>query len=619
MRPALLVIIMDFLVSSLLLFIPDSGETAGGSGPALTSGAYAEAFSPGAMSDMEFDWAREYQEQLKIDRLSLQDRRIDQLQSEKQDIASARDELRKTTEMREREIQRQRDEIAQRQIEIDGLKTRTIENAKNIEDANRAKAGLQAEIERRNQTIASQQQSISTLSSDNRRLEDIASKQIRLAEAAGEIHKSQTNVESKLNTLQASLSNEFSTLQKTGFDTQVKLDGIAESQQTLDRRLSEISNDQRQMAGAIRSFQTYAEKLSGSLGDNAQTVADTQARIENSVASLSEAVAQVHSGLSSNDVKAIAERLATLATQQRQIELALRQLSTGDLQRQAAYTNLLALRQQQESLQSDIRGVAERVEQAAARKPGPHKAVRLSRLELRGSFIKSIDYRDGFSDPYLVHNSIVYAPVVNISNTPYLAVNFADAGLNWRGLRGELIRVNYAVYGMNTNANSLIVKGPLLLHPSDPRIILVPLSSADGGSLDAGNPLYGIPPLPIMSRDTLDRRGLGDIFLYKRGAEGFSFAVETTFDMTDPRYLVVKGYLRNWASAVRKVFVSQNARPETGDYLVTAEGQMIGVLVSPTACLILGTPSFDKEMKTIPLDKTTSFSSQVELLRHYWR
>ena len=619
MRPALLVVIMDFLVSSLLLFIPDSGGDAADGGTASAAGAYAQAFSPGAMAEMEYEWMRGYQEQLKTDRLSLQERIIGQLKTSVKDIASTRDDLKKTAEMMEGEILSQRQALAERQREIDLLKARSLESEKKLDDANRARSELLSEIERHNQTIASQQKSIASLSSDNRRLEEIAAKQARIAETAAELHKGQNKVESTLSTMHASLSNELLTLRKTGADTQVRLGEIAESQQTLERRLNDISNDQSKMAGAIRSFQAYAEGLSGALGDNALIVADTQSRIEDSVASLSETVAQVHSGLSSNEMNAINRQLTTLSEQQRQIEQVLRQLSSGDMQRQAAYTNLLALRQQQEMLQSQILGVADRVEKAAARKPGPHRAVRLSRLELRGAFVKPNYDRDGFADPYLVHNSVVHAPVLNISNAPCLAVHFADAGLNWRGLRGEIMRVNYAVYGAGTNADALIVKGPLRTHPSDPRIVIVPLAAAGGGNLDARSPLYGIPPLPVLGRDELDRRGLGDIFLYKRGAEGFSFAVETTFDMSDPRYLVVKGYLRNWASAVRKIFVSQNARPEAGDYLVTSEGAMIGVLVSPSACLILGTGAGKGSPRTIPLDNAAAFSEEVVRLRPYWR
>jgi len=619
MRPALLVIIMDFLVSSLLLFIPDSGGEAAGGGPAPAAGGYAAAFSPGAIADMEFDWMRGYQEQLKTDRLSLQEQTIGRLQAEKKEMAFAINELEQSAGLKDREMARQRQALEERQGEIERLKAVAAERAKSIEDANRARAEFLSEIERRNQTIASQQKSIASLSGDNRRLEEIAAKQARIAEAAGELHKGQSKVEATLSTLQASLSNELSTLQKSGADTRARLGDIAESQQTLGLRLNDISDGQQRMESAIRSFQVYADGLSGALGDNAMVVAEAQSRIENSVASLSEAVAQAHSGFSSNEMGAIGLQLSALSAQQRHIEQALRQFAAGDLQRQAAYTNLLALRRQQESLQSEIRGVAERVEQAAARKPGPHRAVRLSRLELRGAFIKPTYDRDGFADPYLVHNSVVFAPVVNISNAPCLAVYFADAGLGWRGLRGELIRVNYAVYGANTNADSLIVKGPLRTHPSDPRVVIVPLSAADGDSLDARSPLYGIPPLPVLGRDALDRRGLGDIILYKRAAEGFSFAVETTFDMTDPRYLIVKGYLRNWASAVRKVFVSQNARPEAGDYLVTSEGAMIGVMVSPSACLILGAPSGKGQAASIPLDNAEAFSEQVVRLRPYWR
>ena len=77
MRPALLVIIMDFLVSSLLLFISGPGSREEGlprrsaaRGP--TAAETAPELAPAAILDMEQQWSREYQQQLAETKISSQ-------------------------------------------------------------------------------------------------------------------------------------------------------------------------------------------------------------------------------------------------------------------------------------------------------------------------------------------------------------------------------------------------------------------------------------------------------------------------------------------------------------------------------------------------------------------
>src|SRR5450759_437957 len=94
MRPAILIIIMDFLVSSLLLFItgPDTWQVPAGAG----ARAAAPDFAPAAIADMEALWMRESQDALISHKLLTQEKTIAQLNRKSSDLEFVKSSLETT-------------------------------------------------------------------------------------------------------------------------------------------------------------------------------------------------------------------------------------------------------------------------------------------------------------------------------------------------------------------------------------------------------------------------------------------------------------------------------------------------------------------------------------------
>ena len=148
----------------------------------------------------------------------------------------------------------------------------------------------------------------------------------------------------------------------------------------------------------------------------------------------------------------------------------------------------------------------------------------------------------------------------------------------------------------------------------NPRVVLVGFSVTNDPQLAAAG-ITNIAPMKILGRSALEKRGTGGLHLFKRSSEGLSFAVEASFDMSDPRYLVIRRNVRAWASIFQNAFTNPNARPETGDFVVTEEGAFVGLMVDNQRCLVLDTAPLAAGARAIPLDTVKAFVDQVNQFR----
>src|SRR5450830_886802 len=119
MRPAILIIIMDFLVSSLLLFItgPDNWHVAAGAG--ARAAATAPDFAPAAIADMEALWMRASQDALISHKLLTQEKTIAQLNRKSSDLEFVKSSLETTLTSQRQELQTRQQELQTRQQELE--------------------------------------------------------------------------------------------------------------------------------------------------------------------------------------------------------------------------------------------------------------------------------------------------------------------------------------------------------------------------------------------------------------------------------------------------------------------------------------------------------------------
>jgi len=95
--------------------------------------------------------------------------------------------------------------------------------------------------------------------------------------------------------------------------------------------------------------------------------------------------------------------------------------------------------------------------------------------------------------------------------------------------------------------------------------------------------------------------------VFKTTAAGLSFEVETSPDLADPQYLVIKRTVRGIASW----FENPAFRADAGDYVVTSDGKLVGIMVNRERCLILTKDNITGCATTVPLSDKQQFHRAV--------
>ena len=244
MKPALLVIIMDFLVSSLLLFIGGPGMPAEVRRPVSRTpvAEVAPEFAPAAMFEMEQQWAQEYQQQLAAARLARQAEQLAALTGHARTLAQHKAQLEsrvtaqsvqltesqaaiaalRNERARQDEALRQEQDVRQALTsERDAVIAQKADVARRLQEALRQQSALTGEagqlrtrlgrqeetIQRQNEALASQQEAL------QRELHDLAEAQRHIGNTADDIHRDQLAMWTDLAGSNAALSEGISTIQ----------------------------------------------------------------------------------------------------------------------------------------------------------------------------------------------------------------------------------------------------------------------------------------------------------------------------------------------------------------------------------------------------------------------
>ena len=102
---------------------------------------------------------------------------------------------------------------------------------------------------------------------------------------------------------------------------------------------------------------------------------------------------------------------------------------------------------------------------------------------------------------------------------------------------------------------------------ADPHVVAVELSGA----------VPGLSTMELAGPEAVLQTDQRKLQVFKSTATGLSFEADTSPDLADPRYLVVKRPLRGVASW----FENPAYRADTGDYVVTSDGKLVGIMVEP--------------------------------------
>ncbi len=610
MRPSLLVIIMDFLVSSLLLFVSGPGAREEGlprrsaaRGPA--SAATAPEFAPTAILDMEQQWSREYQQQLAETKISSQAETLSLMELRGRELTAARAQLETQVAQQGADLERKQQHLAQLTSTVGALRTErerqdaalaatrqqaaTLAEEKHaLATAREALASAKAETERKLQETEARKQDL---------LAQATQLRLNLAEQAAVIHRQTQTLASQQQTIREDLRHLTT--------TQTRIEGKADA----------LQRGQAEMQNALAQFQLFAAGLPKEWKSTAQQIAGDQARLMSAVTNLTAMVHTQNPAQTAPEQQLVRDRIKELTDLNRDLTRQLTVLATNGFDGGAFGAELRAVRQQQVQLQAGIGGLASRLGEMETRQIGPFGKFRDARLGVRAALTAAkVGGLDAPGPAPSSFKSTTYAPLIYSGDRFWLVLHAGDLGVTWRDLADDLDRLVFEalIPGVTTPQP---LHGPARPLGSEARLVLLDLrqEAAIMGAL-GGAPR--VKATALLGRAGLEKRGARDLYIFKRTGEGLGFAVELAPDLTKPGYLTLRSTYNRFINFLTTQFVSAAAqRPEAGDYVVTAEGAVVGVMVDDQRAYVLGDADFAAGARAISLGTPRDFARDALELR----
>ncbi len=610
MRPSLLVIIMDFLVSSLLLFVSGPGTREEGlptrgatRGP--TAAETAPEFAPAAILDMEQQWAREYQQQLAETKISSQAEALSLMALRGRELTAARAQLEGQVTQQHADLEQKQQNLAQLSSTVGDLRAErarqdaalqatrqqaaTLADEKSVVTAARdALATAKAETERKLQEAEAHRQELAAQALQLRQ---------RIAEQADLLRRQTQTLASQQQTISDDLRNLTT--------TQTRIEGKADA----------IQRGQTDMQNSLSQFQLFAANLPKEWKSTAQQIAGDQARLMGAVTGLTAMVRSQNPAQTGPEQELVRDRIRELNNLNSQLTRQLTSLATNNFDGGALGAELRAVRQQQVQLQAGIGGLGSRLGEMETRQIGPFAKFRDARVGVRSALTAA--KVGGVNAPGPAPSSFsttTYAPMVYSGDRFWLILHAGDLGVTWRDLDDDLDRMTFTAL-VPGHAVPQPLHGPARPLGGEPRLVLFDLRQ-EPGILTALNGASQVKAAALLGRKGLEKRGARDLYLFKRTGEGLGFAVELAPDLAQPGYLALRSTYNRFINFLSTQLISTAAqRPEAGDFVVTSEGGVVGVMVDDQRAYILSDADFVAGPRAISLITPRDFAHDALELR----
>lgn len=577
MKPSILVVMLDFLVCSLLLFVIGTGgkQTQYATSATPPRGpAIAEEFSPTAITAMQDEWNREYEQQLLLTQLNTQTAANEQLRGRLDET---------TTTLAQRE-----QSIRQLDASVQGLtqeKTKVEQDRQRIEQTLSTVATQLARVNEERQQLQKEGQATKeNLTRLQTEYSSLQTQQAKLQQERGELQQRAEQLGQTVTSQQATIN----TLSQE----------VRASQARVETQLGDVARDQQQMATTLAQLDEFARTLPAAMQQSVAGMQQDQQSLQDNVAGLATAVQGLQASLSAEEQAAIREAVENMTRGQQELQAQLQGLMKSGKGDQIVQS-LSTIQSGQEALRQQTTSLSDQIETIKARGPGPYKAVKGARLELKVTIAKL----DTMDSTIMRFRSTAFPPVVRVEDGYFIVANYQTFGFAWWALgpanfsMGSVTDLNYTVTRHGETPWSGSLTSTVCALQADPRVVTVALDQLPPGlgTLELAGPAAVLQT---------DQRKFN---VFKTTAAGLSFEVETSPDLADPRYLVIKRALRGIAAW----FENPAYRADTGDYVVTNDGKLVGVMVSRERCLILTKDSITTCTATIPLSDKQQFHRAV--------
>jgi hypothetical protein len=572
---------MDFLVSSLLLFIGDQNDYPyNGSTPDNPSAIAASdekvssyppvspEFSQIAIETMEDEWRKEYQAQIKEDIFFSQKNMLASAQERNKTLSQENAQLYETLSKQRSDLSQRSEELKTISRELDGLK--------------RSYQAVQSDLLKAKENEQNTAREKASLLNEKNRLEEEISK------ATNNFAIKQKEYEELNATLQTMKERLFAQAQT--IDSQMKT--IQLQEETISTALKDIVQQQKDYAAEIAKRQnelmnllqnmetkTASQENATPLYKDFKLFAEQQKNLQEAVQDLAETLKENGGKFGSMENKALLEAMTFLLEENKQIKNMLQGMAKNEL----LDTNTIAeLQKSQLTLQSSLYDIAGKLDQFEARQTGPFQKLKQARVLFQTDIkLSRRNFDDATTHPQREFSNKCLLPAIKLDENPYAISHINEIGLS----------LNFALY---ENFNALWKMAPLentnqLFTPSSPfkipinarNIVLIPIPQKEAFS--------EIVPMTIMPDiKAIEKRGYRDVFVVKKTDSGSIFSVEVNPDLNKKGYVLLKRSTRQWLHFLNKHLVANpETVPEAGDFLVSAEGILLGILVEDDRALLI--------------------------------
>ena len=560
MKPSILVVMLDFLVCSLLLFVIGTGgkETRSAT-TAPQPPAVHEAFAPAAIQAQQEEWNREYEQQAMMTQLNTQ--------------TTENEQLRSRLEAKEQTVRQLSANVQQLTTE----KTQVEQQKQRVEESLTGVAAQLNRVSEERKRLAEQGQATK---------EQLEKTQSQFANLQGQ--------QMKLQQEQAELRNRAKQLDQTVASQQSTInsltEGVLAGQARLESQFNDFANGQQQMASTLQQLDTFARTLPATIQTGMAGVHQDQQGLMNNLAALAENVKGLQAGLNAGENGELMDAVTAVARGQQglreQLDTLIRAGQTNGIAR-----SLGVIQAGQDALRQQTAKLSDQIESIKARGPGPFLALKSARLEMQIAITKRD--ADNFTTRF---KGAAYPPVVKVNGKLYLIAHYQSLGFAW-GAPGNVTELQYTVSRRGEPAWSTPVTAPACVLRADPRVVAMELDQLPAGmaALELADPAAVFQS---------DQRKL---HIFKSTLTGLSFEADATPDLADSRYVVVKRPLRGVASW----FENPSYRPDAGDYMVTADGKLVGIMISREKCFVLSRETLGGCALSVPLTDFGQFQRVV--------
>jgi predicted nucleic acid-binding Zn-ribbon protein len=548
---------LDFLVCSLLLFvIGTGGERTQFETSAPKTSRLHEQFTPAAMRAQQEEWNRDYEQQTLLTQLNTASTENRQLRSRLNETAAT---------------------LAQQEANLKTVTEEKAQTEKALSNVAQQLAHVTEERQKAQQEGEAAKENLAKLQNEEAKLQQERTQLTKQAEQLGQTVASQ----------QATIS----TLSQQ----------VLSSQERVESQLTDVAKGQQEMGSTLTQLDQFARTLPTVLQQNVSGIHDEQQAMQQNLAAMAENVKGLQAELNGDEKTGLGQAMEGIAKGQQDIQSKLDALMKSGQSDQIAQS-LNAIEAGQDALRQQTAKLGDQIESIKARGPGPYKAVKGARLNLQVALAKS----DPNERDLITHfRSAAYPPVVNANGRSFVIANNHTLGFDWWALgsgEGEITQLKYTLNRAGDTPWSGALTGPACVLRADPQVAAVELSQ----------PSPGVSTMELAGPDAIVQNDQHRLYVFKSSAAGLSFEIDTAPDLSDARYLVIKRALRGVAAW----FENPAYRADVGDYVVTSDGKLVGIMVSRERCFILDKNNLSDCALSVPLTDPGQFQRAMVRLHH---